>query len=90
MFYSHCCKGGKLHLLVYKLCQALLDRLVRFGGGSEWTEFMWLISSYNNMFAFSFLWVKVDDSINTGRVPYVQCQVHVLNFNRLVTFVVIF
>ena len=71
MFYNHCCKGGKLHLL---------------GGGSEWSEFMRLIRSYNNMFAFSFLWVKVDDSINTGRVPYVQCQ----NFNRLVTFVVIF
>jgi hypothetical protein len=33
MFYNHCCKGSKIHLPVYK-------SLVRFGEGSESTEFM--------------------------------------------------
>lgn len=35
MFYNHCCKGGKIHLPVYKPWLAALNRLVRFGGGSD-------------------------------------------------------
>lgn len=55
----------------YNPWPAPLDRLIRFRGGSESRDFMCLIRSYNSMFAFSSLGVKVDDSINIGRDPYV-------------------
>jgi hypothetical protein len=45
--------------------------LVKFGGGSDSTEFMRLFSSYRRIFAFPSLGVMVDDSINMVRGPYV-------------------
>jgi hypothetical protein len=53
MAYNHCCKGGRVCLDPYKQWTAPLDRMIRFSGGGESTEFMWLIRSYNSMFAFS-------------------------------------
>ena len=71
MFSNHCCKGGRVRLEPYRRWPAPLDRLIGFGGGAESSAFMRSIRSYNSMFAFSSLGVKVDDSINTGRGPYV-------------------
>jgi hypothetical protein len=53
MVYNHCCKGGRVCLDPYKQWMAPLDRMIRFSGGGESTQFMWLIRSYNSMFAFS-------------------------------------
>lgn len=71
MFYNGCCKGGRVVLRKYRDWPSPLDKLIRFRGGHESSSFMRLIRSYNSMYAFSSLGVKVDDSINTGRGPYV-------------------
>jgi hypothetical protein len=71
MFTNRCCKGGRVWLEPYRQWPAPLDRLIGFGDGAGSSQFMRLIRSYNSMFAFSSLGVKVDDSINTGRGPYV-------------------
>ena len=68
---NRCCKGGKVRLHPYRRWPAPLDRLMKFRAGRESSDFMRLIRSYNSMFAFSSMGVKVDDSINTGRGPYV-------------------
>jgi hypothetical protein len=58
------CKGSKIHFPVYK-------PLVKFGGGSDSTEFMRLFSSYSRIFAFPSIEVMIDDSINMVPGPYV-------------------
>ena len=71
LFYNGCCKGGRIVVRRRKAWPYPLDRLIGFGESAESTEFMRLIRSYNSMFAFCSLGVKVGDSINTGHGPYV-------------------
>ncbi|KAJ9559006.1 hypothetical protein OSB04_013620 [Centaurea solstitialis] len=63
--YNRCCKGGRIRLPFPREPPQLIKKLF------EDRHFMENIRAYNQMFAMTSFGAKLDNSINSGRHPYV-------------------
>ncbi|KAK1394567.1 hypothetical protein POM88_013623 [Heracleum sosnowskyi] len=68
--YSICCGKGKVQLPLLRETPPELLRLLT-GGGREGQMFQREIRTYNNIFAFVSFGRDVDNSVNSGRGPFV-------------------
>lgn len=66
--YSLCCSQGKIKLPLMKQPPAMFYQLLS-GQSPQSNHFIKNIRSYNNMFAFTSMGGKIDNSPNTGNSP---------------------
>lgn len=79
--YSLCCMRGKIQLPLLKRPPQLLQDLLG-GQNSRSKHYLENVRSYNNMFSFTSMGGKIDNSMNTGGGPPVF-QLHGQNFHLI-------
>ncbi|KAJ3702672.1 hypothetical protein LUZ61_006377 [Rhynchospora tenuis] len=69
--YNLCCRDGRVHLPSLGPTPSPLSELLDPSNGPDSRHFAESIRIYNSIFAFTSMGVRVDESINSGRGPYV-------------------
>ncbi|KAJ1701662.1 hypothetical protein LUZ63_001441 [Rhynchospora breviuscula] len=69
--YSLCCRNGRVKLHEFDHIPQTLSNLLDPNNGADSKHFIENIRIYNSMFAFTSVDVQIDESLNTGRGPYV-------------------